>query len=664
LHGFMTLRRLPLLALFFVGSLMFALAAPPNIILVTLDTTRADRMGFLGSQRGLTPNLDTLARQSAVFTHSYSQVPLTTASHATILTGTYPQFHQVEDAGMPLAKTVPYAPEILRRSGYQTAAFVGAVILDPAAGAPGFDRGFATYDARFRSRGPGEDRYKTLERRGDVVVTHALAWMNQHPRGPFFLWIHLYDPHAPYDPPEPFKTRYASEPYDGEIAYADSVVGKLLDQLRAKGLYDSSVIAVMADHGEALGEHGERGHGVFLYDPTIHVPLLLKLPGNRSAGKRVDAHVGLVDVMPTLLQAAGVPVPKAVQGESLLGLAGLAFARAGAALNTTPPERFVYAETDYPQRAYGWSALRSFRTSKYFFIEAPRRELYDQAADANSERNLASSAAAVADTLSNQLKTLRQQTSSSIALPKASLDPQQEARLRALGYVASSGQSKGAAAAHSGSDPKDKIEIANEMTEANLQLEDGHYQEAIANLERVVAADPNISAAYMVLGTAWSSVGDYQHAVPALRKAAELRPESVSAHYQLGMALFQTGDVKSAAPEFEAAVAGFPQSAEMHFSLAAVYVRVERAADAKRELRKSLQLKPNSFDTNLMLGQILMNEKNAALGLPYLRKAAGLQPFSARAHEFLADAYGQLGQKQNADRERALAERSKTMQPQ
>src|ERR1700733_9265006 len=196
-----------------------ATPALPNIILITLDTTRADRMGFLGSKRGLTPNLDALARQSVAFTRAYAQVPLTPPSHATILTGTYPQFHQVNDMQTPLAADLPYGPEILHANGYHTAAFLGAIVLEPEPPyAPGFDRGFDTYDAGFHNEGPGEDRYQTTQRRGTEVIAHALAWLNQHSKGPFFVWIHLYDAHDPYDPPEPYKTRYSSAPYDGAIA--------------------------------------------------------------------------------------------------------------------------------------------------------------------------------------------------------------------------------------------------------------------------------------------------------------------------------------------------------------------------------------------------------------------------------------------------------------
>src|SRR6266568_1375613 len=332
----MGLRRLLPLLICLTSNSLPSLAAPGNIVLVTLDTTRADRMGFLGSKRGLTPNLDALARQSVVFTHAYSQVPLTTASHATILTGTYPQFHQVNDFGVPLAEDLPYAPYIFRGSGYHTAAFVGSLVLDPETrSAPGFERGFDTYDAGFHRRHTGEDRYQAIERRGGEVVGHTLAWLTEHKEGPFFVWVHLYDAHDPYDPPEPYKKRYASAPYDGEIAYVDSTVGRFLTQLRARGLYDGAVIAVMADHGEALGEHGESTHGIFLYDETIHVPLLFKLPGERSARKRIDSRVQLVDALPTILRAAGVAPPPEMQGRSLLAMLNPAAAAGAGAKGQT-----------------------------------------------------------------------------------------------------------------------------------------------------------------------------------------------------------------------------------------------------------------------------------------------------------------------------------------
>ncbi len=325
-----------------------ALAAPPppNIVLITLDTTRADRMGFLGSKRGLTPNLDALAQESAVFTRAYAQAPLTPVSHATILTGTYPQFHGVVDYPMVLAKDLPYAPEILRAHGYHTAAFLGSLALDPNGGAPGFDRAFDIYDANFHLENiQKEDRYHSVVRRGDEVVAHAVTWLNQYPNGPFFLWVHLFDAHDPYDPREPYKSRYAAEPYDGGIAYEDAMVGELLRQLKARGLYEGAAIAVVADHGESLGAHGEETHGVFLYDETIHVPMVIKLPQQGSAGIRIENRVELVDILPTLLQVVGIAVPAEVQGGSLLELMKTGALDAG--VKEAWRDRPAYAQADY-----------------------------------------------------------------------------------------------------------------------------------------------------------------------------------------------------------------------------------------------------------------------------------------------------------------------------
>ena len=365
----------------------------PNIILITLDTTRADRMGFLGSKRGLTPNLDAMAKQGIAFSRAYAHVPITTASHTTILTGTYPQFNRVNDFGVPLSPRLPYLPDLLRAQGYHTGAFVGSLILDPLEGtAPGFDRGFEIYDAGFHLRRHGMDRYQSVERRAGDVVNHALAWLSQLPNGPFFLWVHLYDAHDPYDPPAPFKSRFASQPYDGEIAYADSAVGKLVNEIRKHGLYDETMIAVMADHGESLGAHGENTHGIFLYDETLHVPLLFKLPSSRTAGKHVDARVRLVDVAPTILEEAGFPVPTEMQGESLSGLMKVTagpHGKGAVKVETSEEDRSAYAETDYPHRAFGWSSLRALRTGKYLYIRSPDRELYNQAADPEDAHNLA-----------------------------------------------------------------------------------------------------------------------------------------------------------------------------------------------------------------------------------------------------------------------------------
>jgi len=627
----------------------------PNIILITLDTTRADRMGFLGCQRGLTPNLDALVTQSVVFTRAYAQVPLTTPSHAALLTGTYPQFSHVEDLGAPLGKDLPYLPDLLHHRGYHTAAFLGAYILDPAASAPGFQRGFDIYDANFHQRKPGEDRYKSIERRAEDVANRALGWLSRHQQRPFFIWLHFYDAHDPYDPPEPFKSHYASEPYDGEIAYTDSIVGSFVEVLRKHGLYENSVIAIAADHGEAFGEHGEERHGMFLYDETVHVPLLLKLPAGRLAGKRIEARVALAEVAPTLLEAAGIPAPAAMQAHSLFPLMNAAPRGTNSPIDDQrkTPERPIYSETNYAHRAFGWSELRSWRTGKYLYVQAPKRELYDQSGDPATLKNLASADKAVADTLASQLSDFHQKTSSARAEP-TKLDPTQAEKLRALGYLTSDtadSTTKETAAI----DPKDKIDVANKFHRSLVDLEEDHYDEAISELKEVIRLEPDIASGYLELGRALVHRQRYQEALPVLRTAAEKNPKSGMAHYELGLALIKTGEWEASLPEMQAAVVCAPDSAQMHFYLGAVHLRLKHIDEATAEFENSLKIDPDHFLTNLKYGEMLLRVGDPAAALPKLSRAVKTEPESAETHAALADVYEQLGQAQNADRERAKA---------
>jgi arylsulfatase A-like enzyme/Flp pilus assembly protein TadD len=637
-----------------------ALAAgtPTNVVLITLDTTRADRMGFLGSERGLTPNLDALAKQSAIFTHAYSQVPLTSASHATILTGTYPQFHQVLDFPMPLTKAIPYAPEILRAHGYRTAAFIGSLALDPTAGAPGFDRGFDIYDAGFQSKGiRNQSRYQTVERRGGEVVARALAWLDKHPKGPYFLWVHLYDAHDPYDPPEPYKSRYAAQPYDGEIAYEDSAVGKLLRQLKVRGLYDKSVIAVMADHGESLGAHGEDTHGIFLYDETIHVPLLIKLP--RGSGKQIENRVELVDVLPTLLQAVGIEIPKEIQGESLLGLMTMTTMKGGAAKGEGADawrDRAAYAESDYPFLAYGWNALQSLRTGKYLYIQAPRRELYDQTADPKAEHNLASESVAVADTLAGRTDAFRQKTSSKLEAPTVAVDMATRDKLAALGYVASNNASKTGASGQ-GPDPKDKIATANVIRRVNTLFENGRFEEAIPILQQLIAKEPGMAILYGKLGGSYMKLHDYEKAVPVLRNAVELDPSLTMAQLDLGRSLLRTDDMGGATTVFEGLVARIPNLLDAHLFLEIAYARSNRVPETIRECEAVLKFLPDQYGSTLMLGQFLLRSGDAEAALTKLQRAAEIRPDAPQPHMSLADVYAKLGRQGDAERERGEARR-------
>jgi arylsulfatase A-like enzyme len=389
-------------------------ATKPNIVLITLDSTRADRMGFLSAKAKLTPNLDDLARQSMVFERAYSQVPLTVVSHATMLTGTYPQTNHASEFGARLAAALPFLPDLLRAGGYRTAAFVGSIALDPKNGsAPGFDRGFDLYHAGFKPSQGGNDKSALDFERATKVVARANLWLARNSSGSFFLWMHLNDPGA------------ASETtYNAAVTAADAAVGKLVATLRASKLYDDALIVVASDHGKSLGAHGEEASGVFLYDETIRVPLLLKLPQNQNAGKRVATRARLVDIAPTVLEIAGVPVPSQMQGQSLLRIA------------RTNADQPVYSISTFPHQAFGWSTLESWRAGKYLYIKAPKPELYDLSTDPGATRNLAPASKATLDTIASQLDAFdRRFNDSSNASGSSELTSSEMQKLASLGYV-------------------------------------------------------------------------------------------------------------------------------------------------------------------------------------------------------------------------------------
>jgi arylsulfatase A-like enzyme/Flp pilus assembly protein TadD len=610
-----------------------AQARRPDVLLITLDTTRADRMGFLGSTRGLTPSLDAFANTATVFTRAYAQAPITTVSHATILTGTYPPTHGVDELGAPLGASVPYLPDLLRRSGYRTGAFVGSLVLDPRNGtAPGFDRGFDRYDAGFRLRRPGENRYQTVERRGADVVARALAWRRDVRGAPVFLWVHLFDPHDPYDPPRT-SARTSLAPYDGEIAEVDRLASSLV---AAAG--PNTLVVIAADHGEALGDHGEATHGVFLYEETLHVPLVVRFPEPDGAAARVATRVRLADVAPTILDAVGVPVPRAMQGESLRPLIerGQADRSAVAREEATPAkaDRPVYSETVYPRQAFGWSPLASWRADRFLFVKAPRRELYDLVADPSAAHDLAAARVRVADGMDSELAAFLKAGSSSAPAGMApKVDPAVAERLAALGYVRGSG-----GAPMTGVDPKDRIAIANTLHDAIVAVEDGAYARAIPLLEKVTVAEPAIPIAQLNLGVAYARQKQPARAVPPLTRAVALQPADMRAQYELASALYERGDLKGAAAHFAIVAGQMPESADARYSLGSVYARIDRVDEALTELHAAIALEPRHFRANLLLGRILTLRGDKASAIPYLQTAVSVDASSNEAKQFLADA--------------------------
>jgi predicted Zn-dependent protease len=404
----------------------------------------------------------------------------------------------------------------------------------------------------------------------------------------------------------------------------------------------------MSDHGESLGAHGESMHGIFLYDETIHVPLLFKLPGAALGGRRVAARVRLVDVAPTLLSMLSLPLPRTFQGESLVPLM-----KPGPKPASDLP---AYAETDYPHRAFGWSALRSMRTGKYLFVRAPKRELYDESLDKGAQHDLAAASPAVTATLQSQLDEFHDRTSSfNEKSEQKTLTSEQSESLAALGYASSNAAGRSSNPLE-GADPKDKIQISNVLHQGMIAVEDGRYGEAIPLLQHVVEDSPLISAAQMQLGVALARVRRYPQAITALRKAVELMPDSTPAQYELGLALYETGAWKDSVPYFEFVAKKRPKFPDAQYSLASVYARTQRVPEAVELLRKVLEVDPQHFRGNLLLGRILSLQQRPEEALPYLKRAVSSEPTNFEPHAFLADAYDALGDSQTAASERARSE--------
>lgn len=545
-----------------------AAAAPkPSLVLITLDSVRADRIDFLGAKGTLTPNLDHLVADSIVFEHAYAQAPSTVVSHATILSGAYPQATGINEIGGALSASLPFLPDLLKSQSYRTAAFVGSIDLDPRNGlAQGFDRGFQTYDAGFRPTIPGNASPPLTERRGEQVVAHALTWLDHNSQTPFFLWVHISDASVP------------AGSYNSAITADDAALGKLIGALKQRKLYANTAIIVAADHGESLGAHGEETHGIFLYDETIHVPLILKLPEGssaKSAGIRVASKVRLIDVAPSVLEIAGIPVPSQMQGQSLLRIA-----KSGTS-GSSDHDQAVYSRSDLPQRGFGWSPLESWRAGKYLYVRAPKPELYDLVADPNAAHNLAQASKATLDTMAAQLDSFDRHFSGQNAKASAELSSTEMQKLASLGYV---GLQKSAAstAEVSGTDPKDKdkIAIANTVI-GSIDHDQAKPDRAIAVLATVLATNSNIYLAQYALGVALAQKSQYAEAEKHLHKAIELQPDSAWAHFEIGATLLKTEDFKTAVVHLEIATQRLPAFEPARLALAEARKHVDGSEKAK-----------------------------------------------------------------------------------
>src|SRR5712691_958893 len=618
----------------------------PDVFLVTIDTLRADHVHCYGYDQVQTPALDGLARNGIRFSHAFTPSCITNTSHTTILTGLLPSVHGVTDFAIPLAPIHPTWAELLKKRGYHTAAFIGAVILDSRTLAPGLDRGFDFYD-NFPEHPKTKSRWGRVERRGMDVVQHAETWLTAHRTGPHFVWVHLYDPHDPYEPPPPYSQLYKDHLYDGEIAYADSALANFVNYLKQRGWYENSMIIVVGDHGEGLGEHHEETHGIFLYDSTTHVPLILKLPAQRMAAKVVDAQVRTTDILPTVLDLLAVTSPAQLDGASLKPY----FASANSA------QRTAFAETDYPLR-FGWAPLRSVRTPEFKFIEAPKPELYDLHADRAELKNLYEPWNPKVQKFRGMLADLSKlppPAPSSGAVGQGTI-----AELRALGYLgpADAGSSTNVPEPSLLPDPKDNIEEQNLLHRAMMASEDNRLAEARTALEKVLQLDPKSPTALLQLGELEFQSGDYAKAAEYLGRAREIRPDDATAAYYQGQALEKIGNLPAARDALEASLKLTPGQFPARLLLGEVYLRLKDSKAAEDQFEAALLLQPNNPNAKLDLAKALIASENYAEAIQQLESLTKSEPNKAEVFGLLAHAYkgtgNQAGAQQAENRAKAL----------
>jgi choline-sulfatase len=611
----------------------------PNVFLVTVDTLRADHIHSYGYDPIQTPALDGLAKDGIRFTEAFTPSPITNISHTTILTGLLPSSHGVNDFAVPLAVTHPTWAGLLKERGYCTAAFIGSVVLDSIALAPGLDRGFDFYD-NFPEHPQTQSRWGRVERRGMVVVQHAEKWLDANRSGPYFVWIHLYDPHDPYEPPPPYSRTYKDHLYDGEIAYADSALSGFVKYLKSREWYDNSLLIVVGDHGEGLGEHHEDTHGIFLYDSTTRVPLILKLPGDADAGRVVHSQVRTTDILPTVLDLLHVPEPVRLDGGSLRAY----FA------GSNNLDRSAIGETEYSLH-FGWAPLRSVRAEGFKFIEAPRPELYALGPDPGELKNIYGSQDGVAQSLRAMLGDLPASSSLSAAPPGPSGHPS-AAELKTLSSAGSVGAVPSTTLVRSSSlpDPKDGIEQQNLLHLAMLALEDSHLERARELLEKVLQLNPKSSIALRQLGQLELQAGQYVTAAQHLGSAREMNPEDATVAFDEGQALAKSGDLPGARDALEASLKLDAEQFSAHLLLGTAYLRLKSAEAADDQFEAALLLQPKSVEAQLGAAEAQIGEGSFGDAVQQLEQLLKIHPTNANAFRLLAQAYNGMGNKEEANR--------------
>lgn len=552
---------------------------PDNLLLITIDTLRADHLGCCGYSLPTSPAIDALAASGVLFEQARSTAPLTLPSHSTILTGLYPYSHGVRNNGdFYLPEDVPTLASVCRQRGMSTAAFVSSFVLDSRYG---LDHEFGVYEDRMERKDVALQDFE-VERKGGETTRLALEWLSRNRAKPFFLWLHLYDPHESYDPPEPYRSRFASA-YDGEIAFADSLVGDAVRRLDEWGLREKTLLVLAADHGESLGEHQEESHSIFVYNATMHVPVVLNMPKGIPEGRRVGTAVSIADIFTTIVEIMGIPPAPRQDGFSLVPLIKRPSAGRGAPL---------YLESQFPKLYLGWAPLAAIQDGPWKYIEAPHPELYREDTDPGETANLYASNRAIADELKVKLESMVPRGAED-RYNRQALDDETIAKLAGLGYVGAAAYA-GTTERRATADPKDKIAFFNVLREAQKQIRARQFKSAIPLLEQVVRDEPDNAVAMLFLANGYLGMEDYARAIVTYHNYLELMPASAYAHHWIAIASVRMGDARTALAEEDAALAIDPRFVDSYVMKAGILASQGRYEDAVAALEKAVAIDPDN----------------------------------------------------------------------
>ncbi len=602
--------------------------APFDLVLITIDTLRADHVGCYGYKGIKTPNIDAIAAAGTRMERAYTPVPITLPSHTVIMTGTYPMKSGIHDfSGNVLNPKQPTIASILKAHGYQTGAVIASAVLDSRFG---LNHGFDFYYDHFDFNRLLETNLDAMERPGNLVADQALGWLREQGQKPFFLWMHLYDPHYPYNPPSPYAEEYRTHPYDGEIAFADEQVGRIVDWLKTNHLYDKTLVVITGDHGEGLGEHGEKTHGFFIYNSTLHVPLILKFPAGIAAEKLASEPVSLVDLMPTVLDTLGIAPPADVQGTSVLPIL-----TRKARKETSP----IYAESYLPRLHFDWSELRGMQSQKYHFIEAPKPELYDLSSDPGELHNLYAEKRPLAEELQSRLqRAVSTYTPGQEMAGTQAMDSALAERLQALGYAAFPGGAEKTTNSKVLTDPKDRISFYETFSEAMNESQHGDYENSTSKLAALLKVEPTSVPTLYLLGLNYYKAHNFSEAARSFSQVIQRNPQYALANYYLGLSLARSGDMAGAVNAFKKTLELDPTNFSAAYNMGAAQLQEGQANAALVSFRLSVEIAPEYAEGHRAIGQMLLFEKDLDGALAELRRAVHLAPTDPQNRVALAKA--------------------------